>query len=104
LQSHEHNITEPIMIDSPYFRFIYALRAPETRRQYPKRLEVFLDYLKLLGSSIEEKANQFYEFKDELNYIIDQSRKELLIFSSLSSLNQLFINRHKPIWKATAYQ
>lgn len=82
------------MIDSPYFRFIYALRAPETRRQYPKRLEVFLDYLKLLGSSIEEKANQFYEFKDELNYIIDQSRKELLIFSSLSSLNQLFINRH----------
>lgn len=49
-------------MDSPYFRFIYALKAPETKRQYPKRLEVFLDYLKLQGTTIEEKANQFYEF------------------------------------------
>ncbi len=50
------------MMDSPYFRFIYALKAPETKRQYPKRLEVFLDYLKLQGSTIEVKSNQFYEF------------------------------------------
>jgi hypothetical protein len=28
-----------------YFRFIYALKASETKRQYPKRLEVFLDHL-----------------------------------------------------------
>lgn len=35
-----------------------------------------------------------YEFKDELDYVIEQSRKELLIFSSLRSLNQLFMNRH----------
>ena len=48
--------------DSAYFRFIYALKAPETKRQYPKRLEVFLDYLKLEGNSIEEKVNRFYEF------------------------------------------
>ena len=40
MQSFEHDNTKPIMIDSPYFRFIYALKAPETKRQYPKRLEV----------------------------------------------------------------
>lgn len=34
------------------------------------------------------------EFKDELDYVIEQSRKELLIFSSLRSLDQLFMNRH----------
>lgn len=34
------------------------------------------------------------EFKDELDYAIEQSRKELLIFSSLRSLNQLFMNRN----------
>ncbi len=31
------------------------------------------------------------EFKGELDYAIEQSRKELLIFSSLRSLNQLFM-------------
>lgn len=70
------------MMDSPYFRFIYALKASETKRQYLKRLEVFLDYLKLQGSTIEEKANQFYEFIKQdpktfqnalLNYILFQT-------------------------------
>jgi hypothetical protein len=43
--------------DSAYFRFIFALKDPETKRQYPKKLEVFPDYLKLQGTTIEEKAN-----------------------------------------------
>ncbi len=38
--------------------FLYALRAPETRRQYPKRLRVFLDFLKLEGS-LEKQAIEF---------------------------------------------
>jgi hypothetical protein len=50
-----------IMIPA-YFHFMYALKDPETKRQYPKRLEVFLDYLKLQGYTIEEKVNKFYEF------------------------------------------
>jgi hypothetical protein len=42
----------------------------------------------------QRMINNLYEFKDELDYIIEQSRKELLIFSFLRSLNQLFMNRH----------
>jgi hypothetical protein len=38
--------------------FLYALKAPETRRQYPKRLKVFLDFLKLEGS-VENRAKEF---------------------------------------------
>lgn len=38
--------------------FLYALRAPETRRQYPKRLKVFLDFLKLEGP-LEKQAIKF---------------------------------------------
>jgi hypothetical protein len=49
LQSFEHIKTAPNLLGSPYFRFIYALKASETKIQYPKRLEVFLDYLKLQG-------------------------------------------------------
>lgn len=38
--------------------FLYVLKAPETRRQYPRRLNVFLDYLKLEGT-LEQQAKEF---------------------------------------------
>jgi hypothetical protein len=44
---------------SPMTVFAYALKAPESRRQYPRRLKIFLDYLGLEGS-LEEQAEQFY--------------------------------------------
>ena len=45
---------------NPVANFMIALKAPETKRQYPKRLEVFLDFLKLEGS-FENKALCFYQ-------------------------------------------
>lgn len=42
----------------PLSIFLYALKAPETRRQYPRRLKVFLDYLKLEGP-VEQQAIEF---------------------------------------------
>jgi hypothetical protein len=38
--------------------FMYALRAPDTKRQYPRRSKFFLDFLKTQGT-IEEQAKQF---------------------------------------------
>ncbi len=90
------------MIGSPYFRFLYALKAPETKRQYPKRLEVFLDYLRLQGSTIEEKSNLFYEFIIQdtrafqnalLNYFIFQNER-----AKRGEISQSTIpNYYKPI-------
>ncbi|CAN5865589.1 hypothetical protein BH23THE1_BH23THE1_13590 [soil metagenome] len=45
---------------SPFQKFIYALRAQETKRQYPKRLQIFFNYLQIPGKTIEEKSNIFY--------------------------------------------
>jgi integrase len=39
--------------------FMYALKAPESRRQYPRRFKIFLDYLGLKGS-LEEQVQEFY--------------------------------------------
>lgn len=50
--------TDDIQID-PLTNFLFALKAPESKRQYPKRLEVFLNFLNYKGS-FEEKVNQFY--------------------------------------------
>jgi hypothetical protein len=38
--------------------FLYALRAPETKRQYPRRLKIFSGYLKLEGT-LEQQAKEF---------------------------------------------
>ncbi len=32
---------------NPFVNFLFTLNAPETKRLYPKRLEVFLDFLNL---------------------------------------------------------
>jgi len=43
----------------PMTMFLYALKAPETKRQWPGRLKIFFDFLKLDGITIEEKAKEF---------------------------------------------
>jgi hypothetical protein len=44
--------------EDPLSVFLYALKAPESKRQYPRRLKVFLDYLQLEGS-LGQQAIQF---------------------------------------------
>jgi hypothetical protein len=45
---------------SPIYSFMYALKSTEARRQYPKRLKMFYDFLGLPGS-LEEQATDFLE-------------------------------------------
>jgi integrase len=50
--------------ENPLEMFLYALRAPESKRQYPRRLKIFLDYLTNKGeiennNSLEEQAKEF---------------------------------------------
>ena len=42
-------------------RFMYALKSRETRRQYPQRLKVFLDFLDPSGGILDEQALQFLD-------------------------------------------
>src|SRR5690348_11201603 len=42
----------------PMLEFMFALKAPDTKRQYPKRLKTFFDFLTLRGS-IQEQAQEF---------------------------------------------
>jgi hypothetical protein len=38
-----------VTLQSPLYSFMYALKSSEARRQYPKRLKMLFDYLKLEG-------------------------------------------------------
>ena len=44
---------------TPYENFLYALKANETKRQYPNRLDKFLTFMELQGT-IEEKCAELY--------------------------------------------
>jgi hypothetical protein len=46
-------------LKNPMTVFMYALKAPESRRQYPRRFKIFLDYLGLKGF-LEEQVQEFY--------------------------------------------
>jgi hypothetical protein len=49
--------------ENPLSMFMYALKAPESKRQYPKRLKVFLDFLtsknELSHSDLENQCREF---------------------------------------------
>jgi integrase len=45
---------------SPYQKFSYALNAPESQRQYPRRFQKFLNFLQINEPTIEEKVNILY--------------------------------------------
>ena len=52
----------------PLQNFLYALKAPDSKRQYPRRLEYFFDYLGLKGT-LKEKCLTFYnQAKIELQW------------------------------------
>jgi hypothetical protein len=49
-----------VTLQSPLYSFMYALKSSEARRQYPKRLKMLFDYLKL-QVPLEEQAQQFLD-------------------------------------------
>ena len=48
---------------NPYHNFLYALKSPEVRRQYPKLLKIFLDIIKFeLNKNSEERAYLLFHY------------------------------------------
>lgn len=57
----------------PLSQFLYALKAPEIKRQWPRRLRVVFDFLGLQGS-IHEQAREFVALNNEGSVTLVQSR------------------------------
>ena len=56
-----HSMVRQVSETNAYSTFLLGLKAPETRRQWPKRLKFFLDYVEIAGNTIEERANLLYD-------------------------------------------
>jgi len=44
-----------------YSTFEYVLKVEETKRQSPRRLDVFLTFLQLEGQNVKERTNNLYD-------------------------------------------
>lgn len=64
----------------PYNRFLYALKAPESQRQYPKRLEVFLKFIDMKGSNLEERLYNLYNKSKSNTEWLQDSLIDFIIF------------------------
>ncbi len=66
--------------NGPYNRFLYALKAPESKRQYPKRLEVFLNFIDIEGSNLQEKLYNLYTHAKQDTEWLQDSLIEFIVF------------------------
>jgi hypothetical protein len=58
---------------NPLSQFLYALKAPETKRQWPNRLRVVFDFLGFHGN-LDEQARQFMVLCKEGGMTTTQNR------------------------------
>jgi hypothetical protein len=63
--------TNDIQSVNPMFNFLYALKAPESKRQYPRRFEMFLDFLKLEGSLNTKALYLYNKAKSDTQWLQD---------------------------------
>jgi pyrroloquinoline quinone (PQQ) biosynthesis protein C len=45
----------------PYSIFVFAMNAPQTKEKYVTRLKRFFDFIKLSGSTMQERCKYFVE-------------------------------------------
>ena len=43
----------------PYSLFLHAMKSPVTKKKYSRRLEMFFDFIKIPGESLEERCLTF---------------------------------------------
>jgi hypothetical protein len=91
----------------PLAIFLYALKAPETKRQYPRRFKVFLDFLKLEGT-FEEQAKQFLvkarrnpqwvqdNFMQFIAFQIGRARRKEIAESIISNYYKVLQSEYQP--------
>jgi hypothetical protein len=68
------------ILSGPYNRFLYALKAPESKRQYPKRLEVFLNFIDIQGLNLQEKLYNLYKKSKSDTEWLQDSLIDFIIF------------------------
>jgi len=93
--------------ENPLQMFLYALRAPESKRQYPRRLKVFLDYLTNKGelgdnNNLEIQSKEFLlKTKENPKWANGQLMEFILFQKSRAERGEIVFTTIRNYLKAT---
>ena len=62
-----------------FSRFMYGIKADETRRKYVSKLELFFDFYKIEGKTIKEKSENFLQYTRRGKKDISQKVSDLIL-------------------------
>jgi hypothetical protein len=63
----EKNIELIDLEASPYTRFEYGIKSDTTKQKYVKRLELFFDFYRIEGGTVEQNTENFLNHSDPYN-------------------------------------
>ena len=82
----QNYISEKFTHNDPYDSFLYALKAPETKRQYPKRLKVVFEYLvsinELKETKLENQCKEVVSKTLENHHWLTSSLMKFIMFQN----------------------
>lgn len=65
----------------PYSLFFHAMKSPLTKKKYSRRLEMFFNFIKVPGESLEERCLTFVNNgKDNVNWVFTNILKFVLFY------------------------
>ena len=65
----------------PYISFFHAMKSPLTKKKYSRRLEMFFNFIKIPGESLEERCLTFVNNgKDNVNWVFTNILKFVLFY------------------------
>ena len=86
---------------NPMFNFLYALKAPESKRQYPRRFEMFLDFLNLEGELNEKALYLYNKAKSDPQWLQDNFMKFIEYQKERVANGKIAANTISNYYKAT---
>jgi hypothetical protein len=85
----------------PLVSFTYGLKSIESKRQYPRRLKVFLDFLKFQGSVIEQAREFWLSAKSNPRWVEDNLMKFITIQNERANSGEISPSTIPNYYKAT---
>ena len=57
--NHSYDFQDDILRIDPYSLFLHAMKSPVTKKKYCRRLEMFFNFIRIPGETLEEQMFNF---------------------------------------------
>jgi hypothetical protein len=95
--NHNGDFQDDYVRIDPYSLFLHAMKSPVTKKKYSRRLEMFFDFIKIPGESLEDRCLTFVNNgKDNVNWVFTNILKFVLFYKQrIDKKRNFWCNPHK---------